>query len=66
MQSPTELDVVSAKEAWSEYRLADGTILRIKPVVISISRMDETRTPDGQPVYTMRSTLIMDARSSNL
>jgi len=30
--------VLEAKELWSEYRLADGTVLRIKTVMIAVSR----------------------------
>jgi len=66
MLYPTEVDVVSAKEAWSEYRLADGIVLRIKPVVISISRIDDDQSANGEPIYTMKSTLVLDVRASSL
>ena len=59
----TEVDVVEAKEAWSEYRLADGTVLRIKPIMIAVSRVGDARTPDGDPVYNMKSTLVTDIRA---
>jgi hypothetical protein len=60
--SPTEVDVAEAKEAWSEYRLTDGTVLRIKPVMIGVSRINGTETADGEPAYNMRSTLVTDVR----
>ncbi|HYM74229.1 MAG TPA: hypothetical protein VET89_14700 [Stellaceae bacterium] len=64
--SATEVEVVEAKETWSEYRLADGTVLRIKPIMIAISRIDDARTATGEPVYNMRSTLVTDVRASRL
>ncbi len=60
----TEVEVVEAKEAWSEYRLADGTVLRIKPIMIAVSRVGDTRTADGEPVYNMKSTLVTDIRAA--
>ena len=38
--APRDVDVLESKEVWSEYRLADGTVLRIKPVMITVSRME--------------------------
>jgi hypothetical protein len=61
--SPKDVGVLEAKEAWSEYCLEDGTILRIKPVMIAISRVEGEHTPDGDPVYNMKSTLVTDVRA---
>ena len=63
LQSSTEIEMLEAKERWSEYRLADGTILRLKPVMIAIFRADGQTTPEGEPVYNMKSTLITDVRA---
>lgn len=60
----TEVEMLEAKERWSEYRLADGTILRLKPVMIAIFRAEGQYTPDGEPVYNMKSTLITDVRAA--
>ena len=51
--APRDVDVLESKEVWSEYRLADGTVLRIKPVMITVSRMDGEHTLEGDPVYNM-------------
>lgn len=58
----TEIEILEAKERWSEYRLADGTVLRLKPVMIAVFHNGQ-RTPDGDPIYNMKSTLITDVRS---
>ena len=59
----TEIEMLEAKERWSEYRLADGTTLRLKPVMIAVFRADGQYTPDGEPIYNMKSTLITDVRA---
>ena len=59
---PKDVDVLEAKELWSEYRLSDGTILRIKPIMIGVSRLEGEHTLDGDPVYNMKSTLVTDLR----
>ena len=58
-----DVGVLEAKEVWSEYRLADGTVLRIKPVMITISRVEGEHTIEGDPVYNMKSTLVTDVRA---
>ena len=64
LHNTTEIDMVEAKETWSIYRLSDGTTLRIKPVMIAVFRADGQQTADGEPVYSMKSTLITDVRAS--
>jgi len=59
-----EIEVIEAREAWSEYRLADGTVLRIKPVMIAITRVEGAEATNGEPVYNMKSTLITDVRGA--
>ena len=61
-QNTTEIEILEAKERWSEYRLADGTTLRLRPVMIAVFRADGQYTPEGVPVYNMKSTLITDVR----
>ena len=62
-QKNSEIEVMDAKERWSEYRLADGTTMRIKSAVIAVFREDGHQTADGEPVYNMKSTLITDIRA---
>ena len=59
---PKDVDVLEAKELWSEYRLSDGTVLRIKPIMIAVSRLEGEHTLDGDPVYNMKSTVVTDLR----
>jgi hypothetical protein len=59
----SEIEILSAREAWSEYQLADGTVLRLKPIMISVTRVSDAQTLDGEPVYQMKSTLVTDVRA---
>lgn len=60
----TEVEVIEAREVWSEYRLADGTVLRVKPIMIAISRVEGAEAANGEPVYNMKSTLVTDVRGA--
>ncbi len=60
-----EVEMLEAKELWSEYRLSDGTTLRVKPVMIAVFRADGKESADGEPVYNTKSTLVMDVRAPN-
>jgi len=64
MPASTEIEVVEAREAWSEYRLADGTLLRVKPIMIAVSRVGDTESANGEPVYNLKSTLVTDVREA--
>jgi len=64
LQTSTEVDVLEAKEAWSEYRLSDGTLLRIKPVMFTITRVDDAPGSSSDPVYNMKSTLVTDIKTA--
>ena len=65
-QDANEIEMLEARETWSVYRLADGTTLRIKPVMIAVFRAEGQQGPAGEPVYNMKSTIITDVRSPTL
>jgi len=64
MSGASEVEVLEAREAWSEYRLADGTVLRVKPIMIAITRVEGAEATNGEPVYNMKSTLVTDVRGA--
>jgi hypothetical protein len=61
-QDANEIEMLEARENWSIYRLADGTTLRIKPVMIAVFRAEGQQGSAGEPVYNMKSTIITDVR----
>lgn len=53
-----ELDFETIKEAWNEYKTADGTNIRMKAVVISIIRL-KGYDKDGNPIYMVKSSSVL-------
>ncbi len=48
-----------SNEYWNQYLLEDGTILKLKTVVMNIARLNEAYTPEGDPVYVVKSSNIV-------
>jgi hypothetical protein len=51
------VDIVSSTESWSMYRLADGTILKVRDIMIKAIRLPSF-DPQGNPVYNINSNTI--------
>ncbi len=57
------VEIVSAKELWSEIFLKDGTILRIRPIVVEARRARFEFNELGEPVYHVKTAIITTAKS---
>jgi len=55
----SEVSVTESVDRWSEIKLDDGTVLRIKPLVISVTRVDGRYDPQGNPMYAVQGTQTM-------
>jgi len=51
-----EVPVVESTERWTEIRLEDGSILRIKPSVLSAIRVPGQYDQEGNPMYLLKAT----------
>jgi len=54
-----EADVIGYRpnaEHWNEYLLDDGTVLRMKPVVTEVLRLEGQFDAMGNPAYLIQST----------
>jgi len=52
----TEIDFDCEKEPWLEYRLSDGTVLKLKHILVSVARSN-LMNEKGEPFYfTQTST----------
>jgi hypothetical protein len=54
-----EVPVVESTERWTEVKLEDGSILRIKPSVLSAVRVPGQWDPDDNPMYVLKATNAM-------
>lgn len=50
-----EVDWEAEKENWNEYRLKDGTLLKVKLILRGVRRATEQHYPDGLPIYMVNS-----------
>ncbi len=50
-----EVEVLESTERWSEFRLADGTIMRAKLGLITVLRIPGKFDEDGNPHYTTKA-----------
>jgi hypothetical protein len=48
------VDVVSSKEAWSEFTLSDGSVIRTKSALLEVKRAEGQYSPDGNPIYVLQ------------
>ena len=53
------VEILKQEEKWSEYDLADGNRLRVKPLVMDVHKTN-LPGPDGNPQYNVRTTFIID------
>lgn len=51
----TVLDFSVVEDGIARYRLEDGTVLRVKPVVVNVLRLEGERTELGEPVFLVQS-----------
>ena len=54
MMDGTEVSVTETVERWTEVRLEDGTVLKLKPVVITVIRLDGQYDQQGNPMYAVQ------------
>ena len=59
-QEGTLVDIVESSESWSEYKLSDGNILRVKQVIMQVVKLDKKNATDvdsysvqAQPIVTV-------------
>jgi hypothetical protein len=53
-----EVPVEESTERWSEYKLEDGSIIRLKQVLLEIIRT-EGYDPEGNPMYVVRAQPVL-------
>ncbi|MFH1328765.1 MAG: hypothetical protein ABIH76_08010 [Candidatus Bathyarchaeota archaeon] len=56
-----DLDFETIREDWNEYKLADGTTLKVKIVLTGVQRLEQQYTPTGDPVYVVASQNVVRA-----
>lgn len=55
----TQVELTESVERWTELKLADGSVLRVKPTILSITRLDGRYDPQGNPLYALQGAQTM-------
>jgi transposase len=51
----SEVLIEESNERWSELKLEDGAIIRVKQVVSQVMRVEGEYDPEGNPIYAVKS-----------
>lgn len=51
-------DVVGSKDGWSEYTLADGSVIRLKAALLDVKRAVNQYSADGNPIYVFQFAVV--------
>jgi hypothetical protein len=54
-----EVPVLESTERWSEVKLEDGSVLRVKPSILSAIRVPGQYDQEGNPMYALKATNTM-------
>lgn len=58
-QGPQFLDFVADSEPWAQYRLEDGTVIRVRVMLVKCINRNEYGE-DGYPIYQMQFSQVLD------
>lgn len=59
-----DVPVTEAAESFNEYRLEDGSLIRVKNVVSAVLRVTGQKNIDGHPVYLVLTSPVVNVLSS--
>lgn len=54
-----EVGIKESTERWTEVTLEDGSVLKLKPSVLSAVRIEGEYDPEGNPMYAVRAGQVM-------
>lgn len=59
-----DVGVSESTEKWTEIKLDDGSVLRVKPVVLGAVRIIGQYDPEGNPMYALKANQVMIVTSA--
>ena len=60
----TVIDIDESTEKFSELMLSDGTTLKVKVVAVEVIRIDDRWDQEGNPMYVLKSQLVVSVSES--
>jgi len=55
----TQVDVDESTERWSEYSLSDGSRIKLKQLLMEVTRVEGQWDPEGNPMYFLKAAPAM-------
>ena len=62
-QKRSLVEIKKATEVWSEYSLADGTALLVRPAILEVYRLDGKFSDTGDPIYEVTGASFIKVRA---
>ncbi len=56
------VEIISQEELWNTYQLADGTVIRVKPIMKDIFKIKDKLGTDGKPMYITKADVVVHLR----
>lgn len=63
LHDAVEVPVTESTERWTDIQLGDGTVIRVKPVVLGALRIENQWDAEGNPLYQLKINQVMTATS---
>jgi hypothetical protein len=60
----TEVGLIESVERWTELKLEDGSVLRVKPVIMTVLRIEGHYDNQGNPMYGIQGGQAMAVASA--
>lgn len=54
MRDAVSVEVKKTSEPWTEYELEDGSVLKLRSVLLDCTRVENEYDPEGNPIYLLR------------
>lgn len=60
------IEIVESNEPWAKYKLADGTQVSIKQVVMEAWRVEDEFDSEGNPLYFFKGSMVTNSSSPEI
>lgn len=57
-KSATVVNFQTQKDEFSEYILEDGTVIKLKQVLVGVAKVDDETDKDGNPIYSIQTQTV--------
>jgi hypothetical protein len=63
-EEAVEVEIIDSEEKWSEFTLADKTVLRVRPAILSVYKIPGQTDSEGNPLYQIKAAMLTDVKAA--